>query len=508
MPDPVIQVTIDSVDVTEYILFQGTSITDSLGNIKGLDLRAKEGAVVADGDELVILDKTPMTRIFGGYVKELSKKLLKKDYLQQRLLAQDYTRLIDLITEGVSYQEETLTEFAWLTQLMADHAPSIIVDAAYVISPGESVTFGWENTNLRKALDDVSGQYGRIWYVDYNKYLHYFLPGDEAAPFGLSDASDGVTTFPYIDLDYTTDVVGSVANSTLKCWKSGLFSGMTIQVTNNKFGWAAREFLIYEVTGKLVAGDMYVLPTWEYTLAIGDNPPRGSKEQYPRRLSDRVSPITYTNQLQARKEYATSRAILWYISGELAIGASQSASIPSPFDFEGTSVYLKSKVAPVGADIIVDVNLDDVSIFTTQANRPRIVAGQTEGQSVVPDVNKFRLNEILTVDIDQVGSDVAGTGLTIQIRGLVSQVVYRYVKTAVAKARMLKRFTKTCTAKARMLRRFTKTTTAKARMLYRFSKTATAKAQILRRFTKTSTALARVSAHLTKTTTAKANIAS
>lgn len=72
--------------------------------------------------------------------------------------------------------------------------------------------------------------------------------------------------------------------------------------------------------------------------------------------------------------------------------------------------------APTGSSVIVDVNKNGTSIFTTQANRPMIAVGaNTSGKVTNMDVTTVATNEYLTVDIDQVGSTVPGTDLIIQV---------------------------------------------------------------------------------------------
>jgi hypothetical protein len=71
--------------------------------------------------------------------------------------------------------------------------------------------------------------------------------------------------------------------------------------------------------------------------------------------------------------------------------------------------------APTGAAAIVDVNRNGTTIFTTQANRPTIAAGTNADLSSTPDVTALAAGDYLTVDIDQVGSTFAGSGLTVQI---------------------------------------------------------------------------------------------
>ena len=73
-------------------------------------------------------------------------------------------------------------------------------------------------------------------------------------------------------------------------------------------------------------------------------------------------------------------------------------------------------VAPVGSSIIVDINKNGTTIFTTQANRPAIAAAaNTSGNVTNMDVTTVAAGEYLTIDIDQIGSTTAGSDLTVQI---------------------------------------------------------------------------------------------
>lgn len=73
-------------------------------------------------------------------------------------------------------------------------------------------------------------------------------------------------------------------------------------------------------------------------------------------------------------------------------------------------------VAPAGASIIIDVNKNGTSLFTTQANRPTIVAASnTSGNVTNMDVTTVAPGDYLTIDIDQIGSATAGSDLTVQL---------------------------------------------------------------------------------------------
>lgn len=72
-------------------------------------------------------------------------------------------------------------------------------------------------------------------------------------------------------------------------------------------------------------------------------------------------------------------------------------------------------VPSTGAGIVVDVHKNGTTIFTNQANRPTIPAAQYT-ITAVPAVTEWAPGEFLTVDVDQVGSTVAGTDLTVTLK--------------------------------------------------------------------------------------------
>lgn len=73
-------------------------------------------------------------------------------------------------------------------------------------------------------------------------------------------------------------------------------------------------------------------------------------------------------------------------------------------------------LAPTGASIICDVNKNGTTIFTTQANRPTIAAGAIKTTTMpVPDVTALAVGDYLSVDIDQVGSGIAGSDLIVKV---------------------------------------------------------------------------------------------
>jgi len=92
---------------------------------------------------------------------------------------------------------------------------------------------------------------------------------------------------------------------------------------------------------------------------------------------------------------------------------------PYPLDMTETYVRISLTTAPVGADFIVDLHVNGVSIFATQV---RIDTGQkTSVTSAVPAVLAFTAipdDAEFLVYVTQVGSTVAGTGLKVAVTGM------------------------------------------------------------------------------------------
>src|SRR6266508_3132996 len=82
-----------------------------------------------------------------------------------------------------------------------------------------------------------------------------------------------------------------------------------------------------------------------------------------------------------------------------------------------TLVLVRASVgsAPTGSAVIVDVNKNAVTIFTTQANRPTIPAAGVTDLADAIDLTSMAAGDYLTVDIDQAGSTTPGSDLTVQI---------------------------------------------------------------------------------------------
>ena len=87
------------------------------------------------------------------------------------------------------------------------------------------------------------------------------------------------------------------------------------------------------------------------------------------------------------------------------------------FYFESACVIGKVRASvgtvPVGDAVVIDVNVNGVSIFTDQAQRPSIEAG-TSTDTSTPN-RAVNAGDYITVDIDSVGTTNPGADLTVTV---------------------------------------------------------------------------------------------
>lgn len=109
--------------------------------------------------------------------------------------------------------------------------------------------------------------------------------------------------------------------------------------------------------------------------------------------------------------------IILPVQGDLAVGTSV-----LDFDFPGvamtiTRVTAMLRTAPTGSSAIIDVTVAGTSIWDNGANRLTIAAGQTVASQTTINNPAVTDNQKIQVDIDQVGSTVAGGFMLLKIEG-------------------------------------------------------------------------------------------
>lgn len=90
------------------------------------------------------------------------------------------------------------------------------------------------------------------------------------------------------------------------------------------------------------------------------------------------------------------------------------------YNHSGSTLVVKAVgasvgTAPTGASLIVDVNVNATTIYATQANRPTIAASGFVATGGTASTTNVTNGQYVTVDVDQIGSTVAGSDLVVTV---------------------------------------------------------------------------------------------
>lgn len=104
----------------------------------------------------------------------------------------------------------------------------------------------------------------------------------------------------------------------------------------------------------------------------------------------------------------------------LVVGAGQ-ATFRAPHDFTVTEVRASVTTAPTGAALTVDINESGTSILSTKLTIDATEKTSTTAATaaVISDASIADDAEI-TIDIDQIGSTIAGAGLKVTLIGYIT----------------------------------------------------------------------------------------
>ena len=112
--------------------------------------------------------------------------------------------------------------------------------------------------------------------------------------------------------------------------------------------------------------------------------------------------------------YGRAQCFVWTVAGAQAVGTDKGFWLRVYGDVTFVEAEILVKTAPTGASLIVDINLDGTSLWATNpGNRPTIAVAATAGETVSFDTATATDDQVLTVDVDQVGSGTAGSDLTV-----------------------------------------------------------------------------------------------
>ncbi len=109
------------------------------------------------------------------------------------------------------------------------------------------------------------------------------------------------------------------------------------------------------------------------------------------------------------------REAFWYISGDVTTGV-KPIRVYANRSWTLKDVRCSVNTAGTTSSIIVDVNKNGTTIFTTQSNRPTITAAGFTDVSGTPDVTTAASGDEFRIEVDQADSGDTGADLTCQLR--------------------------------------------------------------------------------------------
>ena len=103
-----------------------------------------------------------------------------------------------------------------------------------------------------------------------------------------------------------------------------------------------------------------------------------------------------------------------YLAGAQTTGTRKGQMVVPSGQWLLEDVRVRLETAPTGSTFLVDVNRNGTTLFSTQGNRPTVAAAANAAGAYNPPSDRtLRAGDALSFDIDQVGSTVAGSDLTV-----------------------------------------------------------------------------------------------
>lgn len=198
-------ITIDGVDRTSKVSAKTFRKRDNLNQQVDtctfkVNRKGSETYVPAIGEEVVVTRDT--VTIFGGVILRVEESIDASTIITYTVECVDYSQYLKryLVTER--YENTTVGDI--IDALVADYT-----DLTDALSTGgvigtqaiESISFN--RLNVADCLQKLADAISYVWYVDYDKEIHFFPKNEEVAPFDLSDTSQN---YIYNSLSITEDI--------------------------------------------------------------------------------------------------------------------------------------------------------------------------------------------------------------------------------------------------------------------------------------------------------------
>lgn len=180
-------VTIDGVDCTSNVVFPSLRKTDNLNQqVDSLDLTTNKYGDITLKPELgqeVVVTRDGAT-IFGGIILRISETVAVNKKITYRVQCADYSQYLkrQLVTE----RYEGMTAAAIVEDLITNYTSDGFTTTG-VVAPQDIESISFNRLTVAECLQKLAEAISHVWYVDYDKDIHFFAKNAETAPFGLTD---------------------------------------------------------------------------------------------------------------------------------------------------------------------------------------------------------------------------------------------------------------------------------------------------------------------------------
>lgn len=200
--DDMIHVLVNGVDKSPSIVFNSLKKTDNLNQKtdKCEFTVRKYGThtyVPTIGDEIHVLRRGKI--LFGGVIMRISEKTKASQVVEYSVTCNDFSQYLKrkLVTER--YTNTTL--FAIIEDIIDTYAPDFTYNNISGDLPIES--FAFNRIGVDKCIQKLADALSYVWYVDYEKNIHFFPKNTESAPIAITDTSG---TYIYNSLEIIEDI--------------------------------------------------------------------------------------------------------------------------------------------------------------------------------------------------------------------------------------------------------------------------------------------------------------
>lgn len=204
-------ILINGVDKTSSVDWDSFRKTDNLNQqVDTLDIFIKRyGASVyapSLGQEVVVSRNG--TTIFGGVIVRIVENVRASTIIGYKVQCNDYSQYLKrkLVTKTYSATTVSAIIADLISLYTTDGFTTANVSGLLTI---KTVTFN--RVNVADCLQKLADAISYVWYVDYNKDIHFFPKNTELASFNLSDSSQN---YIYNSLEITEDL-SQIRNSVL-----------------------------------------------------------------------------------------------------------------------------------------------------------------------------------------------------------------------------------------------------------------------------------------------------